>query len=113
MLIPGFRYSSLLDVGKHTVRAEGSGSSSGLLSWAERSQIQGLGGTEQHMHQDREQTVPLTLTSVRIHISESLMGDACSFCVLLTYKNGYVTVCNCEVLLHKVTLNVYFFFFLL
>lgn len=113
MLIPGFRYSSLLDVGKHTARAEGSGISSGLLSWTERSGIQGLCGTEQHMHQDREQTVPLTLTSIHIHISESLMGDACSLCVLPTYKNGYVTVWNCEVLLHKVTLNVYFFFFLL
>lgn len=67
--------------------------------------------TEQHMHGDRGQAVPLTLMSVHIHVTESLVGDACSFCVyLLTYKNDYVTLFNHGVLLHKVTLNVYFLF---
>lgn len=76
--------------------------------------MQGLCGTEQHMHRDREQAAALTLMSIHIHITGSLMGDACSLHVcLLTYKNGYVTVCDCEVLLHKVTLNVYFFIFFL
>lgn len=113
MLIPGFRYSSLLDAGKHRARAEGLGSSSGLLSWAECSQRQGLCGTEQHMHWDREQAAPLTLTSRHIHITESLMGDACSLHVyLLTYKNDYVTVCDCEVYFIKsLSMSTFFFFF--
>lgn len=74
--------------------------------------MQGLSGTEQHMHGDRGQAVPLTLMSVHIPITESLMGDACSFYVYsLTYKNDYVTVCNCEVLLHSHFQCLLFFFF--
>lgn len=78
------------------------------LSWASR--MQGLSGTEQHMQgtEDR-QCHSHSLSTHPQHWKPD--GWCLQLLCVFTHKNYYVTVSNHEVLLHKVTLNVYFFFF--
>lgn len=116
MLNPTFRYSSLLEVGKHIPRARTD--PLGCSAKRKHSPVQAMWcvcAIVQCVHKYKEQTLPLTLMSVHICMGESLLGDAYSFYVhlekiiILELSITY----NCEMLCCKVSLSVYFFFFFL
>jgi len=45
--------------------------------------LRGVYGVAQYVHKYKEQTLPLTITSIHICVSENLFGDAYSFHVYL------------------------------